>query len=50
MNHAKKVCIKNTKDGKGRGIFAKEDIQKGELIMVEKAIAAIKVKANQKED
>jgi hypothetical protein len=45
LNYANKIQIKNS-NTKGRGMFAKEDIQKGDLIIVERASASIKIKTD----
>ena len=41
QNFAADIEIKMTTDGRGRGVFATKDFKKGELIMVDKAIAQI---------
>ena len=38
-NYANGIEIKMTQDGRGRGVFATKDFKKGDLIIVDKAIA-----------
>jgi hypothetical protein len=38
INHMNRIEIKMTNDGRGRGIFATQDIKKGDLLIVEKAL------------
>ena len=40
LNYIGKVSIRES-DGKGRGVFADEDIKQGELIMIDRAISTV---------
>ena len=42
VNFIQGVEIKRTKD-KGRGVFASKSLKKGDLLVVEKAIAEVKI-------